>query len=73
MIQQDQFYTIPDIREEQRLDPRTNNSHSFASTISLNGLNVATVHVKKTSLHVWHFRLFVGIRAFRPRDSNFRI
>ena len=46
IIQQDQFYTIPDTPDEQRLDTRTNNSNSFASTISLNVLNAATAHVK---------------------------
>ena len=46
ITQQDQFYTIPGIPKEQRLNPRTNNIHSFASKISLNGLNTATAHVK---------------------------
>ena len=54
MVNQDQFYTIPDLTDEQRLDPRTSNSNSFASTISLNGPQAATAHVKRTSLHVWH-------------------
>ena len=54
MVNQEQFYTIPDLTDTQRLNPRTSNSSSLASTISLNGPNAATAHTKRTSLHVWH-------------------
>ena len=55
MIKCDQFYTVPDLQDKQdRLDPRTSNSQSFASTISLNGPKATTAHVKRPSLHVWH-------------------
>ena len=53
MVSQEQFFTIPDIATDP-LDPRTSNAQSFASTISLNGPNASTAHVKRTALHVWH-------------------
>ena len=54
MVSQDFFFTIPDLDESDILDPRTRNCRSFANTISLNGLNAATDHVKRPALHVWH-------------------
>ena len=54
MVSQDEFFTIPDLDEHDNLDPRTRNCRSFANTISLNGPNAATAHVKRPALHVWH-------------------
>ena len=54
MVSQERFFTIPDLDESDNLDPRTRNCRSFANTISLNGPNAATAHVKRPALHVWH-------------------
>ena len=53
MVSQEHFFTIPDIAEDP-LDPRTSNNQSFATTISINGPNASTAHVKRPALHVWH-------------------
>ena len=54
MVSNDEFFTIPDLEECDSLDPRTRNSQSFANTISLNGPNAGTAHVKCPAMHVWH-------------------
>ena len=55
MLKHENFFTIPDLEEEgDLLDPRTRNSQSFANTISLNGPDAATAHVKRPAMHVWH-------------------
>ena len=54
MVSQEDFCTIPDLEEHDILDPRTRNPQSFANTISLNGPNAATAHVKRPAMHVWH-------------------
>ena len=56
MVNQENFFTIPTLEDTatDRLDPRTRNSHSFASTISINGPNASTAHVKRPAMHVWH-------------------
>ena len=55
MVSQDSFFTIPDLhRDDDQLNPRTRNSQSFANTVSLNGPNAATDHVKRPAMHVWH-------------------
>ena len=54
MVSNEQFFTLPDLEECDSLDPRTRNSQSFANTISLNGPNAGTAHVKRPSMHVWH-------------------
>ena len=55
MLKHENFFTIPDLEEEcDLLDPRTRNSQSFANTISLNGPDAATAHVKQPAMHVWH-------------------
>ena len=52
MVSNEEFYTIPDLEECDWLDPRTRNSQSFANTISLNGPNAGTTHVKRPEMHV---------------------
>ena len=54
MVSQESFFTIPDLDEHDTMDPRTRNSQSFANTISLNGPNAATAHVKRPAMHAWH-------------------
>ena len=55
MVNQENFFTIPVLEEgAHRLDPRTRNSLSFANTISLNGPNASTAHIKRPAMHVWH-------------------
>ena len=54
MVSQESFFTIPDLDEHDIMDPRTRNSQSFANTISLNGPNAATAHVKRPAMHAWH-------------------
>ena len=54
MVSQESFFTIPDLDEHDNMDPRTRNSQSFANTISLNGPNAATAHVKRPAMHAWH-------------------
>ena len=55
MVDQENFFTIPDIQDDDDfLNPRTRNSQSFASTISLNGPNVSSSHAKRPAMHVWH-------------------
>ena len=54
MVSQENFFTIPDLEEHDPNDPRTRNSQSFASTVSLNGPNASTEHTKRPALHVWH-------------------
>lgn len=55
MVKNEEFYTIPNLREESDLlDPRTRNPQSFANTISLNGPNAAIRHVKRPAIHIWH-------------------
>ena len=53
MVSHDQFFTIPDISENDPLDPRTSNRQSFATTISLNGPNMSTAHAKQPAMHIW--------------------
>ena len=54
MVNQEDFFTIPDLKDDDFLDPRTRNPRSFANTISLNGPNASTSHVKRPAMHVWH-------------------
>ena len=54
MVSQDTFFTIPDLDEHDQLDPRSRNPQSFANTISLNGPEAATAHVKRPAMHAWH-------------------
>ena len=54
MISHQHFFTIPVLENTDRLDPRTRNTHSFASTISLNGPNASTAHHQIPAMHVWH-------------------
>ena len=54
MVSQEDFFTIPDLDENNTLDPRTRNPQSFANTISLSGPNAVTAHVKRPAMHVWH-------------------
>ena len=55
MIDHNQFYTIPElVEDDDRLNPRTRNNQSFANTISLNGPEVATAHIKRPAMHVWY-------------------
>ena len=54
MVSHEDFFTIPDLVESDPLDPRTRNPQSFANTISLNGPNAGTAHVKRPAMHVWH-------------------
>jgi hypothetical protein len=53
IMSQELLFTIPYIAKDP-LDPRTSNNQSFATTISINGPNVSTAHVKRPELHVWH-------------------
>ena len=54
MVSQETFFTIPDLEEHDQLDPRSRNPQSFANTISLNGPEAATAHVKRPAMHAWH-------------------
>ena len=54
MVSQENFFTIPDLEEHDPNDPRTRNSRSFASTVSLNGPTAATEHTRRPAMHVWH-------------------
>jgi hypothetical protein len=54
MVANENFFTIPDLVETDPMDPRTRNTQSFASTISLNGPDVATVRARRPAMHVWH-------------------
>lgn len=54
MVSQETFFTIPDLDEHDQLDPRSRNPQSFANTISLNGPEAATAHVKRPAMHAWH-------------------
>ena len=54
MVANEKFFTIPDLDESDRLDPRNRNPQSFANTISLNGPNDATVYARRPAMHVWH-------------------
>ena len=54
MISHQHFFTIPVLENTDRLDPRTRNTQSFASTISLNGPNASTAHHQRPAMHVWH-------------------
>ena len=54
MVSEENFYTIPDLDETDPLDPRTNNARSFASTISLNDPQAATIGAQRPAMHVWH-------------------
>ena len=54
MIANEKKITIPDIEEVDDMDPRTRNAQSFATTISLNGPNAATVRARRPAMHVWH-------------------
>ena len=58
MVQQEHFYTIPTLTsgedEDDRLNPQTRNSLSFANTISLNGPEASNAHITRPVMHVWH-------------------
>ena len=58
MVQQENFYTIPTLsnegNEDDRLNPQTRNSLSFANTISLNGPEASSTHIKRPAMHVWY-------------------
>ena len=54
MVSNETLFTIPDLVEYDLLDPRARNSQSFSDTISLNGPNIGTAHVKISSIHVWY-------------------
>ena len=58
MVQQENFYTIPTLSnegsEDDRLNPQTRNSLSFANTISLNGPEASSTHIKRPAMHVWY-------------------
>ena len=54
MVSHESFFTIQDLDDHDTMDPRMRNSQSFTNTISLNGPNAATVHVKRPAMHAWH-------------------
>ena len=53
MVSQEAFFTISYLEKHQQLDPCTRNSQSFVNTISLNGSQAATAHVKRPDTRVW--------------------
>ena len=59
MVKEDHFYTIPTLvtennGEDDRLNPQTRNSRSFANTISLNGPEASNAHINRPAMHIWH-------------------
>ena len=57
MLSCNNYFTIPVIDNDptqERRNPRTRISLSFANTISLNGPNATTAHRQRTAMHVWH-------------------
>jgi hypothetical protein len=54
MVANKKNFTVPDLDESDRLDPRNRNPQSFANTISLNGPNDATAYARRPVMHVWH-------------------
>ena len=54
MINNEIPVTVPILEEDiGRLDPHTKDGQ-FSNTISLNGANAATVHIKRSAIYVWY-------------------